>query len=208
MLQEQIKVFLATIMYLAIDAGGVKRIRYADTVSSLSPPFTAHDRIVDLINRLQDYLGSYERDFSKRFCIDFHGHNDFGLGTANALGAYRAGAKAISCSVNGLGGERAGNTPPLEEIVLALEMMENVTSLIDKKQIMQVSKMVEKYSGRDLQLSKPIVGEMVFSHEAGIHVDGLMKDKRTYAYLEPRMLGRTHQFVQGKHSGNQAKFMN
>lgn len=199
---------MATIMYLAIDAGGVKRIRYADTVSSLSPPFTAHDRIVDLINRLQDYLGSYERDFSKRFCIDFHGHNDFGLGTANALGAYRAGAKAISCSVNGLGGERAGNTPPLEEIVLALEMMENVTSLIDKKQIMQVSKMVEKYSGRDLQLSKPIVGEMVFSHEAGIHVDGLMKDKRTYAYLEPRMLGRTHQFVQGKHSGNQAKFMN
>jgi isopropylmalate/homocitrate/citramalate synthase len=69
------------------------------------------------------------------------------------------------------------------------------------KEIMRVSKLVEHYSGRLIQSSKPVVGALVFSHEAGIHVDGLLKDRRTYCYLDPKILGRRHSFVKGKHSG-------
>lgn len=189
--------FLAQLYALGFQKG-VKRIRYADTVSVLNP-FTAYERVHRLLNRLYDLVGENPREFANNLMIDFHGHNDFGLGTANALGAFNAGASAISCSVNGLG-ERAGNTP-LEEIVMALEMMEGACTHIDRSRFMEVSKLVEDLSGRNLQASKPIVGEMVFAHEAGIHVDGLLKDKRTYAYLEPDMVGRSHTFVKGKHSG-------
>ncbi len=189
--------FLAEVYSIGIEMG-VSRIRYADTVSVLTP-FTAYERIADLTSAICRRIGIEPSSFADRVQIDFHGHNDFGLGTANALGAFKAGASAISCSVNGLG-ERAGNTA-LEEIVLSLEMMENVVTGIDKKAITRVSKLVENYSGRTLQASKPIVGDMVFSHEAGIHVDGLMKDQLTYTFLAPEMLGREHSFVFGKHSG-------
>jgi len=177
---------------------GVRRFRYADTVSVLSP-FTSYDKISRLIIDLSKALYMKESNLMEEICIDFHGHNDLGLGTANAVGAFRAGAKAISCSVNGLG-ERAGNTP-LEEIVLALSLLENIPTSICVKEIVRISKLVEHYSGRILQGSKPIVGEFVFSHESGIHVDGLLKDRQTYCYLEPEILGRKHQFVRGKHSG-------
>lgn len=192
--------FLAKIYAIGIDYG-VKRIRYADTVSFLNP-FTSYERIENLCISLCELTGLERAEFDQRILIDFHGHNDFGLGTANALGAFKAGARGISCSVNGLG-ERAGNTP-LEEIVMALEMMENAYTTINRGQIMPMSRMIEALSGRDLHASKPIVGDLVFSHEAGIHVDGLMKDQKTYAYLEPDMVGRSHRFVKGKHSGKGA----
>jgi len=191
------RVFLARIYGIGIKMG-VKRIRYADTVSVLNP-FTTYDKIKELIYDISAYTDIEMNHLIQTVEIDFHGHNDFGLGTANALAAYKAGATAISCSVNGLG-ERAGNTP-LEEIVLALEMMEGVKTTINHNDIMKVSKIVEIYSGRFLQASKPIVGDMVFSHEAGIHVDGLLKDRLIYTYLDPRVIGREHQFVEGKHSG-------
>lgn len=177
--------FLLSLLKTGVKEGAT-RIRYADTVSVLNP-FTSYDKI----KKLKDSLGIE---------IDFHGHNDFGLGTANALGAYMAGAKFISCSVNGLG-ERAGNTP-LEEIVLAIKYMCNSKIDINIKQIPELSKIVEKYSGRKLQKGKPIVGKEVFSHEAGIHVDGLLKDVKTYEYLSPSILGRKRKIVHGKHSGN------
>lgn len=189
--------FLAYVFGLGMEYG-VKRFRYADTVSVLNP-FTTHEKLYMLINSLYEGLHMDPRAFANEVTIDFHGHNDLGMGTANALGAYKAGASAISCSVNGLG-ERAGNTP-LEEIVMALEMQQGVRTKIQRDQFMPVSRMVEKYSGRDLQASKPIVGEMVFSHEAGIHVDGLMKDQAIYTYLDPKSVGRKHRFVRGKHSG-------
>lgn len=195
--------FLATMFSEGIRLG-VSRIRYADTVSVLSP-FTAYEKISNLIKNLSICNNMTKEELLDILQIDFHGHNDFGLGTANAIGAFNAGASAISCSVNGLG-ERAGNTP-LEEIVLALNMIEGIPISIKVKEIMRVSKLVEQYSGRKLQGSKPIVGDMVFSHEAGIHVDGLLKDKNTYAYLEPKLLGRHHSFVKGKHSGKSIKLV-
>jgi len=177
---------------------GVRRIRYADTVSSLSP-FTAYEAINNLVEGLSEALVLSKVELLNNLDIDFHGHNDLGMGTANALGAFKAGASIISCSVNGLG-ERAGNTP-LEEIVLALHLIEDIPTQIKSDKIMGISELVERYSGRKMQQSKPVVGELVFSHEAGIHVDGLKKDRRIYTYLDPAILGREHTYVFGKHSG-------
>ena len=189
--------FLTDIYTIGIHAG-ITRIRYADTVSVLNP-FSAKMRIEALVENLSHKCAMSQGQLLDSISIDFHGHNDFGLGTANALGAFKGGADVISCSVNGLG-ERAGNTP-LEEIVVALQVMDQITSTIDIKKIMHVSKIVEQYSGRINQKSKPIVGEMVFSHEAGIHVDGLLKDRSIYEYLQPEWFGRQHILVNGKHSG-------
>jgi len=134
--------------------------------------------------------------------IDFHGHNDFGMATANALAANKAGAKYISCTINGLG-ERAGNTA-LEEIVMAVHYIEQKATSFDLKKIVELSHFVEKASGRHISESKPIVGSKVFSHESGIHVDGLLKDSRTYEAFPPEVLGRERSFVIGKYSGRSA----
>lgn len=164
---------------------GVKRVRFADTVGKLDP-FKSKAMI-------EKILGSVPID------IDFHGHNDLGMGTANALGAYQGGAKYISCSINGLG-ERAGNTA-LEEIVVALEYIEKCKTNIRLDQTMKISKLVEMYSGKKIPDGKPIVGESVFTHESGIHVDGLLKDANIYEEISPDTVGRRRKIVLGKFSG-------
>lgn len=164
---------------------GAERVRYADTVGRMDP-FSTYT----VIRSIKEEIGVE---------IDFHGHNDLGMGTANALAAYRGGASYISCSVNGLG-ERAGNTP-LEEIVTAIRYVEGCKDQMKMEKIMMVSEMVEMYSGRRVQDSKPIVGKGVFSHEAGIHVDGLLKDILTYEEIAPESFGRQRTIVLGKHSG-------
>lgn len=175
-------------LYQEAIKNGAKRVRYADTVGCLDP-FSTYK----IINSIREEIG---------VPIDFHGHNDLGMGTANALAAYKGGARYISCSVNGLG-ERAGNTP-LEEIVTALRYIEGCSDRINMSNIMVVSRMVEKYSGRKVQDSKPIVGKEVFSHESGIHVDGLLKDILTYEEISPELFGRQRKIVLGKHSGKQS----
>ena len=175
-------------LYQTAESMGAYRLRYADTVSVLSP-FTAKSTLAYLTQ-------------ATSLPIDFHGHNDFGLGTANALGAIHGGARFISCSINGLG-ERAGNTP-LEEIALALKYIENHPLRINTTLLPHLSQLVATYSGRPVHASKPVVGEAVFSHEAGIHVDGLLKDPETYEYLKPASVGRERHFVLGKHSGQAA----
>ncbi|MPW27042.1 homoaconitate hydratase [Alkalibaculum sp. M08DMB] len=179
--------FLINLYKVAIEAGAT-RLRYADTLGVLSPFQT-----IEIIRKLKEELNTE---------IDYHGHNDFGMATANALAAYKGGSNYISCSINGLG-ERAGNTP-LEEIVMSLLYMEKCKTNIQTNKLVAISKLVEFYSGRFQSLGKPIVGEGVFSHESGIHVDGLLKDKSNYQYLDPTLLGRTNQFVLGKHSGKSA----
>jgi homocitrate synthase NifV len=179
--------FLIELYKKAIKSGAT-RLRYADTVGKLDP-FNTHD----IIQKIKNEVG---------VDIDFHGHNDLGMGTANALGAFKGGARYISCSVNGLG-ERAGNTP-LEEIVAAIRYVYQCTDTINMKFIMTVSELVELYSGRILSMSKPIVGKAAFSHEAGIHVDGLIKDKSTYEEISPDLFGRDRKIVLGKHSGKSA----
>ena len=164
---------------------GARRIRFADTLGVLDP-FMTHKNIASL---------RAATDME----IEMHAHDDFGLATANTLAAVMGGATHINTTVNGLG-ERAGNAP-LEELVLSLKHLYNMDTGIDVKRIGQVSQQVSEASGRPVAWQKSIVGGGVFSHEAGIHVDGLMKDNRNYQSLCPSELGREHQFVLGKHSG-------
>ncbi|MFP4016549.1 MAG: homocitrate synthase [Halanaerobiales bacterium] len=184
--------FLIKFYKRAARAGAV-RVRYADTVGIMEPI-----RVYETMKYLRETLDSHMFDIE----IDFHGHNDFGMATANALAAYKAGAKYISCTINGLG-ERAGNTA-LEEIVMAAYYIEGIKTSFNIKKIVELSDIVEKASGRYLAESKPIVGKKVFSHESGIHVDGLLKDSRNYEAFPPEDLGRERTIVLGKYSGRTA----
>jgi len=167
---------------------GAVRVRYADTTGCMTP-----FQVKEVMGILSGHIGIE---------IEFHGHNDLGLATANALGAYRGGARAISCTVNGLG-ERAGNTP-LEEIALVLKNCEGYATNIDLKKITEVSEWVERFSGKTLHGGKPIVGQDVFTHESGIHVDGILKCRDTYEALRPEELGRHSHIIVGKFSGGKA----
>lgn len=175
-------------LFKRAEALGAVRVRYADTTGCMTP-FAAYEELL----KIREWVG---------VDIDFHGHNDLGMATANALGAFRGGATTISCTINGLG-ERAGNTP-LEEIVLALSYCEQCESNIDRRRIKEVSDLVVRYSGKAIQANKPIVGRDVFVHESGIHVDGLLKCKNTYETLHPEEVGRCSEIVFGKFSGRKS----
>jgi homocitrate synthase NifV len=177
--------FLAQVAAVAQDSGAV-RLRYADTLGLLDP-FGTFDAIAAL-RRATD------------LAIEIHAHDDLGLATANTLAALRAGATHASTTVNGLG-ERAGNAP-LEEVVMALKHLSGVDCGVQTRALPAISALVARASGRPVAANKPIVGEAVFRHESGIHVDGLLKDPRNYQTFDPAELGRSHELVLGKHSGS------
>lgn len=172
----------------AARAAGARRFRFADTLGVLDPAATARR-----IRRLCDAV-----DIE----IEMHGHDDFGLATANTLAAVNAGATHISTTVNGLG-ERAGNAP-LEEAVMALRHLYAIETGVDPRHFPALSHLVARASGRAVALNKSIVGEAVFTHEAGIHVDGLIKNPLNYQGFDPDEVGRVHRMVLGKHSGSRA----
>ncbi|ACQ93941.1 homocitrate synthase [Tolumonas auensis DSM 9187] len=167
---------------------GAERLRYADTVGILDP-FTTYDRIRAL------------RQFWP-LQLEMHAHDDLGLATANTLAAFRAGATHANTTVIGLG-ERAGNAP-LEEVVMALKQCFNIDLQIPSHRLPALCDFVAKASGRSIAQQKPLVGEYVFTHESGMHVDGLLKDKNNYQGVDPASLGREHKLVLGKHSGRNA----
>ncbi len=166
-------------------AAGAERIRYADTLGILDPFATDA-----AIRSLRAHLD---------IDIEMHAHDDLGMATANTLAAVRAGATHINTTVNGLG-ERAGNAP-LEEVVFALRLTQAIDTHIDTRRLPAISGLVSAASGQMVATNKSIVGAAVFTHEAGIHVDGLLKDLRTYQGVDPAEIGRTHRIVLGKHSG-------
>jgi homocitrate synthase NifV len=137
-----------------------------------------------------------------RIDIEIHAHNDLGLATANTLAALRAGATHANTTVNGLG-ERAGNAA-LEEVVMGLRHLHELDVGVDTAALCGLSALVARASGRPVAANKSIVGEAVFTHEAGIHVDGLNKHPGTYEGVDPSELGRHRQTVLGKHSGTRA----
>jgi len=166
---------------------GASRVRLADTVGILNPMTT-----FDLISEI--------RSIDKDIPLEIHAHNDLGMATANTLSAYLAGANCLSTTVNGLG-ERAGNAP-MEEVAMALELSNNVKCGLDTTRFQELSDYVSKVSKRKLGDSKPVTGKMVFSHESGIHTNGLMKNKSTYQLLAAERIGRKEtEFLIGKHSG-------
>ncbi len=165
---------------------GADRFRFADTVGIMEP-FSVHARI----SRLRS---------GTDLDIEMHAHDDLGLATANTLAAIRAGASHVNTTVNGLG-ERAGNAA-LEEVVLGLAVLYGLESPVRLQAYYAVAQLVAQASGRPLSWQKSIVGEGVFTHESGIHVDGLLKDPRNYEGLDPALIGREHTLVLGKHSGS------
>ena len=164
---------------------GASRFRYADTLGVLDP-FVTHTRITELVAATD-------------MEIEMHAHDDLGLATANSIAAMMAGASHVNTTVNGLG-ERAGNAP-LEEVVMALWRIHGVDMGIDMQGFPSISKLVAEASGRTVAANKSIVGEAVFTHESGLHVDGLLKDPSTYENFDPADVGRDRQLVLGKHSG-------
>jgi len=172
----------------AAQKAGARRLRFADTVSMLDPFSTF--TIIGRLRRASDIE------------IEMHAHNDLGLATANTLAAVRAGASHVNTTVNGLG-ERAGNAA-LEEVVMALRHLDSIETAIDTRALPQLSRLVAQASGRPVAANKTIVGAAVFTHESGIHVDGLLKNPGNYETFSPAELGRSHQTVLGKHSGSHA----
>lgn len=179
--------FLASVIAVAA-AAGARRFRFADTLGTMEP-FATYDVFRDL--RAGSALD-----------LEIHAHDDLGLATANSLAAVRGGATHVSTTVNGLG-ERAGNAA-LEEIVVALPQLYGRETGVTPAALPAVSALVARASGRPVPAGKSIVGEAVFTHESGIHVDGLLKDRRNYQGLDPALLGRDHRIVLGKHSGKAA----
>jgi homocitrate synthase NifV len=167
---------------------GARRLRFADTLGILEP-FGTFDRIT----RLRRATGLE---------IEMHAHDDMGLATANTLAACKAGASHVNTTVNGLG-ERAGNAP-LEEVVLGLKKLHGIDTGIDLKGFPSLSHQVATASGRAVPWQKSVVGAGAFTHEAGIHVDGLLKHPDNYQGFDPREVGQAHRIVLGKHSGSRA----
>ena len=179
--------FLLEVFTTAIEAGA-SRVRYADTLGILTP---------DRASRIIAYLvGQFDVP------IDFHGHDDFGMATANAVAAWKAGARMVSCSLLGLG-ERAGNTP-LEEFVGALHFLESHYASFDFIALKRLCEDVGRMCNRPIPPQKPIVGSDIFHHESGIHVDGLLKAAETYEFFPPEIVGGQRKLVLGKHSGRAA----
>ncbi len=176
--------FLLTALEAAAQAGA-HRFRFADTLGCLEP-FSVHE----VFCRLRAAV-----DLE----LEFHGHDDLGLATANTLAAIRGGASHASVCVLGLG-ERAGNAA-LEEVVAGLDRLSQSKSSVNLLLLPRLAEIVSAAARRPIPEGKAIVGSAAFTHESGIHVDGLLKDPLTYEALSPQIFGRQRQIVLGKHSG-------
>lgn len=169
---------------------GASRIRLADTVGVLNP-FTT--------KRLVKHIRSIDPEIA----IEFHGHNDLGMATANTLAAWMAGADCLSTTVNGLG-ERAGNAP-MEEVAMALELSAGVSSGLKTERFNVLAQYVAEVSNRPNSVSKPVTGSMALAHESGLHTSCLLKDRKSYQLIDAERVGREElDFVVGKHSGRNA----
>lgn len=169
----------------AAERAGACRFRIADTLGVLDP-FSTYALIERLAARTT-------------LALEIHAHDDLGLATANTLAAVRAGATHASVTVVGLG-ERAGNAP-LEEVAVAARTLYGIETGVASDALQSIAGIVADASGRAIPEGKAIVGGAAFTHESGIHVDGLYKDARSYQALDPGLVGRRHEIVLGKHSG-------
>jgi D-citramalate synthase len=163
---------------------GADRLCFCDTVGLLTP-----ERVAVFIPPI-----------AKIAPLSIHCHDDLGFGVTNTMASLKCGASCAHVTVNGLG-ERAGNTP-LEEIVMALEILYEYPTRIKKEELYHLSTLVSRLTGVPLPVNKAVVGEMAFTHESGIHAHGVMKDPSTYEPIKPEMIGRKRRIVLGKHSGS------
>jgi 2-isopropylmalate synthase len=187
--------FLCSVVEAAIDAGATT-VNIPDTVGYATP---AHfgGVIKNLVNRVPNI---------DRAIISVHCHNDLGLAVANSLAAVENGAGQIECTINGIG-ERAGNCS-LEEVVMAMRTRSDyyhTTTNIHTTRLVPTSRLLSNITGLHVQRNKAIVGRNAFAHEAGIHQDGMLKERTTYEIMRPEDVGFKHtDLVLGKHSGRAA----
>lgn len=174
-------------MYRAGGEHGAALVSFADTVGCLTP--------LEMYSVMSDLCSSV----SVPLCA--HCHNDMGCATANTITAAAAGAFQLHTTVNGIG-ERAGNAS-LEEVLVLLNLKGGVVRY-DLSHLGELSAQVSASSGLPVPRNKPVVGDLVFSHESGIHIAAMLEDPATYEYLPPALVGRERQFILGKHTGTKA----
>lgn len=187
--------FLCRVVEEAI-AAGATTVNIPDTVGYATPAHMGNV-IRTLVSRVPNI---------DKAVISVHCHNDLGMAVANSLAAVEAGAGQVECTINGLG-ERAGNCS-LEEIVMALRTRNDFyhahTNVVTRR-LVPTSRLVASITGIHVQRNKAIVGQNAFAHEAGIHQDGMLKERTTYEIMRPEDVGfATTELVLGKHSGRAA----
>ena len=168
---------------------GIRRFMLPDTLGILNPL-----QVIEFMRKMKKRYPDLH--------FDFHAHNDYDLAVANVFEAVKAGIHGIHLTINGLG-ERAGNAP-LEEVVLGLKKLYDIESGISLASFPDIAALVAQASGRAIPWQKSVVGAGAFTHEAGIHVDGLLKHPDNYQGFDPMDVGRSHRIVLGKHSGPRA----
>src|SRR5437660_6854240 len=187
--------FMAEVIQLAIDEGATT-INVPDTVGYTMPD--EYGAMFEELYRLVPDL--------RNVVVSVHCHNDLGLAVANSFAGLRAGCRQVECAVNGIG-ERAGNAS-LEEIVMLLHTRESSVELwtgANTREIARTSRLVSRLTGYPVQPNKAIVGRNAFAHEAGIHQDGVLKERRTYEIMDATTVGlHRNGIVLGKHSGRHA----
>ncbi len=180
----------------AVIAAGARTVNIPDTVGYSMP-----HQFGEMIRKLRERVPNADKAI-----FSVHCHNDLGLAVSNSLAAVLNGARQVECTINGLG-ERAGNAA-MEEIVMAVRTRRDVFSCnvdLDTTQIVACSRLVSSITGFAVQPNKAIVGANAFAHEAGIHQDGVLKNRETYEIMRAQDVGwSANRMVMGKHSGRNA----
>jgi 2-isopropylmalate synthase len=185
--------YLCRVFETAIKAGATT-INVPDTVG-----YTLPHEYGALFRYLRERVPGIEEVVMSAHC-----HNDLGMATSNTLAAIKAGARQVEVTINGLG-ERAGNTA-MEEVVMALrtrpDYFGNTDTRINAREFLATSQLVSQLTSIPVQPNKAVVGANAFAHEAGIHQDGMLKNRLTYEIMTPQSVGWTDtKLVLGKHSG-------
>jgi 2-isopropylmalate synthase len=187
--------YMAEVIQIALEEGATT-INVPDTVGYTMP--SEYAAMFEELYRLVPDL--------REVVVSVHCHDDLGLAVANSLAGIQAGCRQVECAVNGIG-ERAGNAS-LEEIVMLLRTREPALGLwtgIDTTEIARTSRLVSRLTGYPVQPNKAIVGRNAFAHEAGIHQDGVLKERATYEIMDATTVGlKSNAIVLGKHSGRHA----
>jgi 2-isopropylmalate synthase len=187
--------YMAEVIQVAIDEGA-STINVPDTVGYTMPgEYKAmFERLYELVPDLRGVT------------VSVHCHDDLGLAVANSLAGVEAGCRQVEGAINGIG-ERAGNAS-LEEVVMLLRTREPALGLwtgVDTTEIARTSRLVSRLTGYPVQPNKAIVGRNAFAHEAGIHQDGVLKERATYEIMDATSVGlSSNSLVLGKHSGRHA----
>ncbi len=170
---------------IAVEKAGADRLRLSDTIGILD--YEQYGKKIQEIKKIS------------KIDLQCHCHNDFGLATANTIEGLKSGAKYFHVCINGIG-ERAG-MPDISQLVMILKEIYKIDLKIKTKKLVNISKKIAKYTNTKIYPWSPIIGSNIFKHESGIHVNGLINNKKTFEPFNPKIINRKRKFIIGKHSG-------